>query len=126
MHRNQALSKKVVGALALILALNAGSQIVPSARAQNADAQGTTTAPGVVVGQPEGVAVVPPPPAGFDPMTASAEENRRYAIPPAPRAQAVPEAHSTWAAAVAGKAVHETPILKKTNIFNGSEPPNLR
>jgi hypothetical protein len=103
--------------MALILA---GSQVVTSAHAQNATPGPTAIAPpGVVSGEPEGVTVVAPPPAGFDPTTASAEDNARYKIPPAPDAKTSPQGYAAWAAAVTPKARRESPVLTKTNITNG-------
>jgi hypothetical protein len=117
MRFTQALSYNVFGAMALILG---GSQVVTSAHAQSAKPGPTAIAPpGVVNGQPEGVAAVPPPPAGFDPTTASAEENARYKVPPAPDPQASPQGYAAWAAAVTSKALRESPVLTKTNITNG-------
>jgi Peptidase A4 family len=99
-----------VGAMALILATNARAQVAASEK------HAETVPPGVVSGVPEGVTLVPPPPPGFDPTTASPEQNARYAIPPAPDAQKAPEAHAAWAAAVTATAVRESPVLTKTNI----------
>ena len=75
--------------------------------------------PGVISGLPEGVSVVPPPPPGFDPTKASADQNAAYAIPPAPNAERDPEAYAAWVKAVAPTAVRESPVLTKTNLFNG-------
>ncbi len=120
MRFTQALSYNVFGAMALILATNVGSQVVTSAHAQSAKPVQTAIAPpGVVPGQPEGVTVVPPPPAGFDPTTASAEDNARYKIPPAPDPRTSPQGYAAWAAAVTSKARRESPVLTKTNITNG-------
>ncbi len=117
MRLTQALSYNVFGAMALVLA---GSQVVTSAHAQSAKPGPTAIAPpGVVPGQPEGVAVVPPPPAGFDPTTASAEENARYEVPPAPDRQTSPQGYAAWAAAVSPTARRESPVLTKTNITHG-------
>src|SRR5271155_2133816 len=120
MRLTRTLSYDVLGAMALILATNATPQDATSAHAQSAKAgQPAIAPPGVVSGEPEGVTVVPPPPAGFDPTTASAEENARYAIPPAPDARVSPEGHAAWAAAVTAKARRESPVLTKTKITNG-------
>ena len=120
MRLTRTLSYDVLGAMALILATNASPQDATSAHAQSAKAgQPAIAPPGVVSGEPEGVTVVPPPPAGFDPTTASAEENARYAIPPAPDARVSPEGHAAWAAAVTAKARRESPVLTKTKITNG-------
>ena len=117
MRFTQALSYNLFGAIALI---SAGSQAVTSAHAQSVTPGPTAIAPpGVVNGEPEGVTVVPPPPAGFDPTTASAEENARSKIPPAPDAKTSPQGYAAWAAAVTSKARRESPVLTKTNISNG-------
>ncbi len=112
MRFTQALSYNAFGAMALILA---GSQVVTSAHAQSVKPGPTAIAPpGVVSGQPEGVTVVPPPPAGFDPTTASAEENARYNVPPAPDTRTSPQGYAAWAAAVTPTARRESPVLTKT------------
>ena len=49
---------------------------------------------------PGAVSVVPPLPAGYNPTTASAGLNARYAVPPEPDAAAAPRAHAAWARAM--------------------------
>ncbi len=115
MRFTQALSYNAFGAMALILA---GSQVVTSAHAQSVKPGPTAIAPpGVVSGQPEGVTAVPPPPAGFDPTTASAEENARYNVPPAPDTRTSPQGYAAWAAAVTPTARRESPVLTIESVF---------
>jgi hypothetical protein len=66
-----------------------------------------------------GVSVVPPPPAGFDPLTASPEARAKYAIPPPPDANITPEAYRRWERAVSAPVDSFAPVLKKTNIHHG-------
>jgi hypothetical protein len=76
-----------------------------------------------VVGQTptnvHGISVVAPPPAGFDPITATAMVNAQFALPPAPDAVAAPRAYAAWQSAVTAVQNRETPVLTSTNIFHG-------
>jgi hypothetical protein len=51
-------------------------------------------------GSPGAVSIVPPLPAGYNPTTASAGLNARYAVPPEPDAAAAPRAHAAWTRAM--------------------------
>jgi len=79
--------------------------------------------PGAVAGVAEGVSVVPPPPAGFDPLTASPAARQLYGVPPEPDAALAPAAHAMWARAMSGFDNRETPTLTPTNVFNGPNRP---
>lgn len=68
-----------------------------------------------------GIRLVPPPPAGFDPLTASAGELQKYAVPPAPNAAVNPRAYAEWQRAVSGpKNQPMAPVVSQTSIKNGS------
>ena len=76
------------------------------------------------------MSVVPPPPANFDPRTASPEALARYAFPPAPDATRAPHAYASWQKAVAIRAgqvrpasaqvnqTASTPVMRPTSIYN--------
>src|SRR6516164_7388773 len=49
---------------------------------------------------PGAVSVVPPLPPGYNPTTAGAGLNARYAVPPEPDAAAAPRAHAAWTRAM--------------------------
>lgn len=49
----------------------------------------------------KGVRVVAPPPAGFNPLTATANERQMYGVPPEPDAVHAPSAHALWAQSMA-------------------------
>jgi hypothetical protein len=66
-----------------------------------------------------GISVVVPPPAGFDPMTATTMVNMRFALPPAPDGVAAPHAHRAWRHAMIAVQNRERPVLTSTNIFHG-------
>ena len=120
MRLTQVLSYNVFGAMALILAASADAQIPTSAHAQTPKpGPAAIPPPFVASGQPEGITAVPPPPPGFDPTTASAEETARYKIPPAPDAKTSPQGYAAWAAAVTPTARRQSPVITKTNISNG-------
>jgi len=94
-----------------------------------AHAQGTPALPlnlppagTTVEGPAQGVRQVTPPPAGFDPLTASPAANAKYAIPPAPDAKAAPGAYAKWQRAVSGIANPQNRVLTTltpTNISHG-------
>ena len=98
----------VLGAAALIWAANAA--------AENAN----VPPPNAVSNVSPGVTVVPLPPEGYDPTTAPAQMNARYAVPPAPDPVSKPKEHEAWLKAVHGKPSRETPKLTLTNISNSS------
>jgi hypothetical protein len=86
----------------------------------------TVPPPGsVIVGGAVGVAVVPRPPAGFDPLTASPAANAQYHVPPRPDPAAAPAAYAKWQKAVGGPVMSgkrdapDSIQLTPTNIFNG-------
>lgn len=67
-----------------------------------------------------GIRVVAPPPAGFDPVTASPAARKQYAIPPAPDPTAAPWAYQQWQKAMGGlRNRPAAPVLRQTNIYNG-------
>ena len=67
-----------------------------------------------------GVRIVPPPPAGFNPLTASAHDRQLYAIPPAPNATANPGAFGEWLRAMTGPRNSAlVPTVSQTNIKHG-------
>lgn len=66
-----------------------------------------------------GVGLVAPPPADFDPTTATAMVNARFAVPPAPDAAAAPRAYAAWQSAINAVQNREMPVLESTNIFHG-------
>lgn len=89
------------------------------AHAQTSLPPGVPLPGGLVLGAPVGVTVVPPPPANFNPLTASAEARAQYAIPPAPDAAAAPKAYGEWLKAVVIPPTSGTPVLTQTNITHG-------
>jgi Peptidase A4 family len=67
-----------------------------------------------------GIRAVAPPPAGFDPVTASPAARKQYAIPPAPDPTAAPGAYNQWQKAMGGlRNRPAAPMLTQTNIYNG-------
>jgi Peptidase A4 family len=67
-----------------------------------------------------GIRVVAPPPAGFDPVTATPAARKQYAIPPAPDPTAAPGAYRQWRKAMGGLWNRPAaPMLRQTNIYNG-------
>jgi hypothetical protein len=66
----------------------------------------------------QGVVTYPQPPAGFDPLTASDKELKRYGFPPRPDAHKAPEAYRHWRALVSVPR-GANPTLQQTNIYNG-------
>jgi hypothetical protein len=67
-----------------------------------------------------GIKVVAPPPAGFDPVSASSTARMQFAIPPAPDATVAPGAYNEWKKAVSGiRNRIAAPVLRQTNIANG-------
>jgi hypothetical protein len=66
-----------------------------------------------------GISLVAPPPAEFDPTTATELVNARFALPPAPDATAAPRAYAAWQSAINAVQNRETPVLKSTNLFHG-------
>jgi hypothetical protein len=84
-------------------------------------------ASGVKAGQAVGVTPVPPPPSGFNPLTAAPSQLANNAIPPAPNKTTNPIDHERWATAVSGAqasinkglAPLAAPTLTPTNIFHG-------
>jgi hypothetical protein len=66
----------------------------------------------------EGVVIYPRPPAGFDPLTASNNELKRYGFPPRPDAQKAPQAYRHWRALVSVPRIGN-PTLQQTDIYDG-------
>lgn len=65
-----------------------------------------------------GVKVIAPPPAGFNPVTATPQANAQFAVPPAPDAHAAPGAYTAWQNAVKTTQKREIPVLAPTDITN--------
>jgi hypothetical protein len=85
--------------------------------AATANAQSASDAPSGVAG----VVSVAPPPAGFDALHAAPEARRRFAVPPAPDARIAATAYQRWRAAVAAPRRVATPVLERTEIYNGPD-----
>lgn len=67
-----------------------------------------------------GVSMVPAPPLGLNPVTASPTVRAQFSIPPAPDKKVAPEAYNLWRTAVSG--IHNQvymPVLTPTHIVNG-------
>ena len=64
------------------------------------------------------VVVYPPAPAGFDPLTASDNDLKRYGFPPRPDAQKAPQAYRHWRALVSVPRIGN-PTLQQTDIYDG-------
>jgi hypothetical protein len=102
--------------------------------AQGTPAPGSVTtgqgnSPSVAADQtnPPGVVSYPPPPAGFDPLTASDEALKRYGFPPKPDQQSDPKDYAIWKKMVLVPR-KGNPILHPTTIHDGpahllAEPP---
>src|SRR5581483_10251991 len=58
-------------------------------------------------------------PAGFDPISASAEELAYYGYPPAPNQNTEPKAYATWAKAMKASKTRVIPQLEQTAIMHG-------
>ena len=109
-----------------------------AALAQAANPVSPLAAPSVAeLARPIGVSIVPPPPANFDPLTASTQELARYAIPPAPDARRSPRAYKSWRDAVLVRSgrgalnatINQAPTavqLTPTSIYNRPMQPALR
>jgi len=73
----------------------------------------------------EGIHTFAPPPAGFDPISASDEELAMYGFPPRPHKDTDPEAYRVWAKGASSARVRSTAPLKVTNRFNMPYQPGL-
>lgn len=62
-------------------------------------------------------------PAGFDPLTASAEDLAYYGYPPAPNQNTEPKAYATWAKAMRASKSRVIPQLEQTSIVHGPKKP---
>jgi hypothetical protein len=72
----------------------------------------------------KGVSVVAPPPPGFNPLTASANERAMYAVPPEPDATRAPYAHDLWQRAMTNFTNRDTNVeVKQTSRFHGPNRP---
>jgi hypothetical protein len=65
-----------------------------------------------------GISVVPPPPAGFDPIAATPAQREQYAIPPVPDPTAAPAAYAEWRRAMSVPRNYEAPVLETTDLYN--------
>lgn len=66
-----------------------------------------------------GVTTAPPPPLGFDPVTASDAALEQYGFPPRPDPRTDPDGYADWSHAMS-RAIHRVyPRLLKTNIKHG-------
>ena len=59
-------------------------------------------------------------PAGFDPLSASAEDLAYYGYPPAPNQNTEPKAYATWAKAMKASKNRVIPQLEQTTIMHGT------
>lgn len=66
-----------------------------------------------------GISVVAAPPAGFDPVTATAMVNGQFALPPRPDDAIAPVAYAAWKSAVMAAQNREVSVLESTNISQG-------
>jgi hypothetical protein len=66
----------------------------------------------------QNVVTYPQPSMGFNPLTASDKELKRYGFPPRPDARKTPEAYRHWRALVLVPRI-ANPTLQQTNIYNG-------
>jgi hypothetical protein len=88
---------------------------VTAANAQSPATMGTNV---------KGVGIVAPPPAGFNPLTATASERKTYAVPPEPDKTLAPLAHAMWERAMADFTKRETGVeVKQTNRYHGPNQP---
>jgi hypothetical protein len=94
--------------VAVLVAL--GLAILPSAAMAQVVPETPTNVPGI--------SVVAPPPAGFDPVHASAAARAQYGVPPAPDALAAPKAYQEWKAAVMIPHDKRVPVAQQTAVFN--------
>lgn len=65
------------------------------------------------------VRVVPPPPAGYDPVTASPAVNAQFALPPEPDEMKTPRTHEMWKHAVRAARDNEPIRIEHTAIRHG-------
>jgi Peptidase A4 family len=68
----------------------------------------------------KGVSIIAPPPAGFNPLTASANERKMYGVPPEPDPVRAPKAHAMWQQSMAHFSdPRDTNVeVKQTNKFH--------
>jgi hypothetical protein len=106
-----------------------GVAIVLGSLSSLAMAQGTPVPGSVATGQVNipwvaaGQTSSPRPPAGFDPLTASDNELKRYGFPPRPNAKRAPEAYKQWRKLVLVPR-KGNPKLQPTNIYDGPAQPS--
>ena len=117
------------GLLGLAAVLSLGTASVAHAQVQFSASQlppGVPHPGGVLSAPQAGVTAVAPPPAGFNVLSATAEERAKYAIPPAPDKNSRPQAYAAWEKAVAipfsqtNRPVAAAPaIIQKTQVKHG-------
>jgi hypothetical protein len=65
-----------------------------------------------------GVIIRPPPPPGFNPLSASDAELALHGFPPKPDASKHPEAYAYWSKLVSTAKTRIAPVLQQTNIYH--------
>lgn len=93
-----------------------------AANAQSVPAPSTPINPGppeAMATNLPGVTANLPPPVGFNALTASDAELRRFGFPPKPSGNASPQAYDLWLKAVSAPQTRIMPVLERTNIRNG-------
>lgn len=104
LHLARSLAGCGLIAVSLVVGIHVG------ARAQPVVDQTSSNVPGVKV--------IAPPPAGYNPVTATPQANAQFAVPPAPDARAAPGAYTAWQNAVKTTQKRETSVLTPTDITN--------
>jgi hypothetical protein len=66
-----------------------------------------------------GIAVVAPPPPGFDAVNASPSVRAHFAMPPAPDPRISPHEFGVWKRAMSAPQHRETPTVEETGLFHG-------
>jgi hypothetical protein len=97
--------------LALVSGAHAQSQTAPSGGAR------PSLPPNAIPLNIPGTYTLPPPPAGFDPETASPAALQTHGVPPAPDKQANPKAYASWLNAVSIPN-RIAPVLEKTTVYH--------
>lgn len=105
-----------VALAAAILTLTCGSR---SAFAGQSEPPGHPAADASVATNLSGVRAYLSPPAGFDPLTALADELRKYGFPPRPDAGSPQSTIDAWRQISASLKNRILPKLEQTKIFNG-------
>jgi hypothetical protein len=102
------------GALALTPSVQAQLAVAPNA---SGSAVGTSLPIHTIPLNIPGTYTFPPPPAAFDPETASRGATQAYGLPPMPDKQTHPKAYASWLNAVSIPN-RITPVLEKTNLYH--------